>query len=144
VSQSQGSLVKARRVIAPSLPESDAASWSNCLVLGNEISMSGVTANPEVSDEVPLGTFQQTLIVLGKIRDLVQAAGGGIQNIYKLVIYVTDIKDKGEVGRARKEFFKAPYPCSTLVEVRALVFPGLRVEIDSFARLDVTLQSDDA
>ena len=141
---SRDPVIAARRVIAPSLPESDAASWSNCLVMGNEIAMSGMTANPEVSDEAPLGAYEQTLIVLGKIRDLVRAAGGEIQNIYKLVVYVTDIRDKGEVGRARKEFFQAPYPCSTLVEVRALVFPGLKVEIDAYARLDVKLQSDAA
>jgi len=132
----------ARRVIAPSVPERETATWSNCLVLGNEISMSGMTANPESTAAAPLGTYEQTLIVLGKIRALVEAAGGGVQNIYKLVIYVTNIQDKDEVGRARKEFFRAPYPCSTLVEVRGLVFPGLAVEIDAFARLDIALRAD--
>ncbi|MDX3904387.1 MAG: RidA family protein [Pigmentiphaga sp.] len=133
----------ARRVIAPSVPERETATWSNCLVLGNEIAMSGVTAHPQATAvEPPLGTYEQTLVVLGKIRALVEAAGAGVQNIYKLVIYVTDIKDKDEVGRARKEFFQSPYPCSTLVEVRALVFPGLTVEIDAFARLDVALRTD--
>ncbi|VCU71192.1 Putative reactive intermediate deaminase TdcF [Pigmentiphaga humi] len=132
----------ARRVTAPSVPERETATWSNCLVLGDEIAMSGMTANPESKADVPLGTYEQTLIVLGKIRALVEAAGGGVQNIYKLVIYVTDIRDKDEVGRARKAFFQPPYPCSTLVEVRALVFPGLTVEIDAFARLDVALRND--
>ncbi|MBX6317341.1 RidA family protein [Pigmentiphaga sp.] len=132
----------ARRVIAPSIPERETATWSNCLVLGNEIAMSGMTANPESKPEAPLSTYEQTLVILGKIRTLVEAAGGGVQNIYKLVIYVTNIQDKDEVGRARKEFFQPPYPCSTLVEVRGLVFPGLTVEIDAFARLDVTLRAD--
>ncbi len=136
------SVTPARRVIAASLPERETATWSNCLVLGNEVVMSGVTANPETTVEAPLSTYDQTLVVLGKIRSLVEAAGGGVQNVYKLVIYVTNIEDKDEVGRARKAFFQSPYPCSTLVEVRALVFPSLTVEIDAFARLDVALRTD--
>lgn len=132
----------ARRVTAPSLPERDTATWSNCLVRGNEISLSGVTANPEATPESPLGTYEQTLVILNKIKALVEAAGGGIENIYKLVIYITDIKDKDEVGRARKAFFQAPYPCSTLVGVSALVFPALTVEIDAFASLDYALRAD--
>jgi enamine deaminase RidA (YjgF/YER057c/UK114 family) len=60
----------------------------------------------------------------------------------KLVVYVTDIADKDEVGRARREFFaQAPYPASTLVAVQALVFSELRVEIDAFARLDIDLRT---
>ena len=81
------------------------------------------------------------MIVLGKLLALVEQAGGNVHNIYKLVVYVTDIADKDEVGRARRDFFKAPYPCSTLVAVKALVFPELRVEIDGWARLDVDLSS---
>lgn len=131
----------ARRVVAPGLPERDTATWSNCLVRGNEISLSGVTANPECSPASPLGTYEQTLVILNKIRMLVEAAGGSVENIYKLVIYVTDIKDKDEVGRARKAFFQAPYPCSTLVGVSALVFPALTVEIDAFASLDYALRA---
>jgi len=80
-------------------------------------------------------------VILNKIRALVEAAGGTVENIYKLVIYVTDIKDKDEVGRARKEFFQVPYPCSTLVGVNALVFPSLTVEIDAFASLDYALRA---
>jgi enamine deaminase RidA (YjgF/YER057c/UK114 family) len=52
---------------------------------------------------------------------------------------VTDIADKDKVGRARRDFFEAPCPCSTLVEVKGLVFPELKVEIDAWARLDVDL-----
>lgn len=131
-----------RKVIAPALPERDTATWSNCLVLGSEISLSGVTAHPETKPDAPLGTYEQTLVILDKIRRQVEAAGGSVENVYKLVIYITDIGDKDEVGRARKEFFRAPYPCSTLVGVSALVFPGLTVEIDAFANLDYALRAD--
>ena|SRR5450830_78643 len=115
------------------------ASWSNCLVIGNEIAMSGMTAHPASRHSV-LTTYEQTLVVLDKVRDLVEAAGGTLGSIYKLVIYVKQIADKDEVGRARRDFFNAPYPCSTLVEVSGLVFPELTVEVDAFARLDIDVQ----
>ncbi|MBO9537712.1 RidA family protein [Herbaspirillum sp.] len=128
-----------RRVKSARVTEPATATWSNCLVIGDEIVMSGMTAHP-ASRENKLGAYEQTLVVLGKVRDLVEAAGGSVGSIYKLVIYVKDIGDKDEVGRARRDFFRAPYPCSTLVEVSGLVFPELVVEIDAFARLGVDLQ----
>ena len=126
-------------VTCDKLAEPAGATWSNCLLLGNEIVLSGMTAHP-ASRNAALDTYAQTLVVFGKIRDLVEAAGGTLGSIYKLVIYVKDIGDKDEVGRARRAFFQSPYPCSTLVQVSGLVFPELAVEIDAFARRDIDLQ----
>jgi len=138
-----------RRVACQSVPDLPHATWSNALVVGQEVMMSGQTAHPATRDAAqagkPLSTYEQTLVVLRKIQALLEAAGGGIHNIVKLVVYVTDIADKDEVGRARRDFFaqvpESAYPASTLVAVSALVFPELRVEIDAFARLDVDLRT---
>ncbi len=135
-----------RRVACEAVPDLPHATWSNALVVGQEVVLSGQTAHPATRDAAqagaPLGAYEQTLVVLRKIQALLEAAGGGVHNIVKLVVYVTDIADKDEVGRARREFFaQAPYPASTLVAVQALVFPELRVEIDAFARLDVDLRT---
>ena len=106
--------------------------------------MSGMTAHPATRQAAergaPLGAYEQALLVLGKLEALVQAAGGHRHHIVKTVVYLTDIADKDEVGRARRDFFGAHTPCSTLVAVQALVFPELRVEIDAWARLDVDLR----
>lgn len=111
--------------------------WSPSLKVGNEIVLSGVTARGPKGTEGGASMEGQALAVLGRIAGLVEAAGGGVQNIYKLVIYVTDISAKDEVNRARASFFKGAFPCSTLVEVKGLVFPDLLVEIDAFANLTV-------
>jgi 2-iminobutanoate/2-iminopropanoate deaminase len=111
--------------------------WSPSLKVGNEIVLSGVTARGRDGTEGGASMEGQTLAVLGRIAALVEAAGGGVHNIYKLVIYVTDIALKDEVNRARAAFFKGVFPCSTLVEVKGLVFPDLLVEIDTFANLTV-------
>ena len=96
--------VAVRHVKTDKVPELATATWSNCLVVGDEIVMSGMTAHP-ASRQQTLDTYQQTLVVLGKIRDLVEAAGGNVGSITMLVIYVTDIAHKEEVGRARRDFF---------------------------------------
>jgi 2-iminobutanoate/2-iminopropanoate deaminase len=132
------SVTAVSRITTPAVPELPAATWTNAFRIGEEIVMSGMTAHP-AAKQAALGAYEQTLEVLRKLLAYVEAAGGNVRNIYKLVIYVTDIAEKDEVGRARRDFFQAPYPCSTLVEVKGLVFPELKVEIDAWARLDVDL-----
>jgi enamine deaminase RidA (YjgF/YER057c/UK114 family) len=128
------------RITTPEVSELPTATWTNAFRIGEEIVMSGMTAHPATRQAAaPLGAYEQTLEVLRKLLAYVEAAGGNKRNLYKLVLYVTDIADKDEVGRARRDFFQAPYPCSTLVEVKGLVFPELKVEIDAWARLDVDL-----
>jgi enamine deaminase RidA (YjgF/YER057c/UK114 family) len=69
------------------------------------------------------------------IRHGVVAAGGKMDDVVKLVIYVTNIKDNTEIWRARKEFFTGDFPTSTLVEVRALATPDILLEIDAIAHV---------
>ena len=114
-----------------------AITWSNSLRVGNEIVLSGVTARGKDGTQGGSSMEQQALAVLRRIAEFVEAAGGGVQNIYKLVVYITDIARKDEVNAARAAFFKGVFPCSTLVEVKGLVFPDLLVEIDAFANLTV-------
>jgi len=138
--------VQVKRVVCEAVPDLPHASWSNALVVGQEVVLSGQTGHPATRNAAqagtPLGAYEQTMVVLKKIQALLEAAGGGVHNILKLVVYVTDVADKDEVGRARRDFFgQGPYPASTLVAVSALVFPELRVEIDATARLDVDLRT---
>ena len=132
------------RIQCPAVPDLPAATWTNAYRIGQEVVLSGMTAHPASRDAAqrgaPLDAYAQTLMVLRKLEALVQAAGGHRHNIVKTVVYVTDIADKEGVGRARREFFGAHTPTSTLVAVSGLVFPELCVEIDARARLDVDLR----
>ncbi|BDH47800.1 hypothetical protein TUM12370_38440 [Salmonella enterica subsp. enterica serovar Choleraesuis] len=135
------------KITSPEVPELSTATWSNALRIGNEIVLSGMTPHPfteRAAKELrPLSVYDQTIIVLNKCKALVEAAGGHIGNIYRLTVYVTDIADKDEVGRARRDFFSGQrtFPTSTLVGVKELVFPDLRVEIEASARLDIDLST---
>lgn len=129
-----------RAVSAPGLDAPKSATWSNCLVVGREVVMSGVTARG--TDGAPIGGSSmkaQTAACFDRIAAYLGAAGGHLGNVYKLVIYVTDMARKDEVNAARAEAFRPLYPCSTLVEVKGFAFPGLIVEVDAFANLDADL-----
>ncbi|MCO3785050.1 RidA family protein [Pseudomonas aeruginosa] len=133
-----------RRIRAAALPDLPDASWSNALLVGEELVMSGMTAHP-ATRQAALDAHAQALVVLGKVKALLEAAGGHAGNLYKLNVYVTRIADKDAIGRARQEFFagQGTFPASTLVEVSGLVFPELLVEIDAWARLDIDLANCD-
>jgi enamine deaminase RidA (YjgF/YER057c/UK114 family) len=66
-----------------------------------------------------------------KIEHFVEAAGGTTNDVIRVDIYVTDIKQREEVWKARRGFFTGDFPTSTLVEVRALATPQLLVEVNA-------------
>ncbi len=138
-----------RRIRAAALPDLPDASWSNALLVGEELVMSGMTAHPATRQAAERGAARAAPAPppggVGEVKALLEAAGGHVGNLYKLNVYVTRIADKDAIGRARQEFFagQGTFPASTLVEVSGLVFPELLVEIDAWARLDIDLANCD-
>jgi len=117
------------RAISPEVPEPQPGTWSNCLVAGGVAYLAGMTARGE-GDE-----YTQAKAIFTKIRHLVEAAGGGMADIVKVTIFVTDIKQREKVWQARREFFTGNFPASTLVQVAALADPSITVEIEAVAHI---------
>jgi 2-iminobutanoate/2-iminopropanoate deaminase len=113
--------MKMRAVKSPKVADPRPQTWSNCKVYGNQVFISGMIAR-DGAGKLPAdaGMYGQSMRIFEKIRDLVQAAGGKMDDIVKVTIFVTDIRQREEVWRARAQFFTGDFPCSTLVEVRAL------------------------
>jgi 2-iminobutanoate/2-iminopropanoate deaminase len=119
------------RVTSPEVSEPPAGTWSNCLVVGGIAYLAGMTARSSgESDE-----YAQAKGIFTKIRHLVEAAGGGMADIVKVTIFVTDITQREKVWQARREFFTGNFPASTLVQVAALADPSLKVEIEAVAHI---------
>ncbi len=76
---------------------------------------------------------------LDNVLAVVAAEGGAAANVAQMTIYVTDVaayRDaRVELGRVWRERFGQYYPAMALVEVRALVEPRARVEIQAVAVL---------
>jgi enamine deaminase RidA (YjgF/YER057c/UK114 family) len=122
-----------RKISSPAVAEPPAP-FSQCLVVGNQVFLSGMTA--EGPDHQPQGGEDmkaQTLACFAKVRHMLEAAGSGLADVVKLTLYTTDISRRAEISAARREVLAEPWPCSTLVEVRALAAPGLLIEVDAVA-----------
>lgn len=70
---------------------------------------------------------------LRNIQRVLEAAGGTIDSVAKLTVFLTDINDRGKVAAIRAQFFRAPYPASTIVEVSRLANADCRVAIEAIA-----------
>jgi len=72
----------------------------------------------------------QMRFIFENIKELLQAAGADIDNIIRVVIYVTDMNYFGEISPVRNEYLKDSRPVSTLVEVNKLAVDGCKVEVE--------------
>ncbi|HWD57791.1 MAG TPA: RidA family protein [Stellaceae bacterium] len=117
------------RAISTEVPEPQPGTWSNCLVVDGVAYLAGMTARG-AGDE-----YAQAQAIFAKLRHLVTAAGGTMADIVKVTIFVTDIKNREKVWKARQEVFTGNFPASTLVQVAALADPSINVEIEAVAHI---------
>lgn len=76
---------------------------------------------------------EQTTITMRKIEAALKSAGARMADVARMTIYVTDIRDMGEVTKAMAKGLGKSVITSTLVAVSALAVPGLLVEIEATA-----------
>ena len=97
---------------SPTLPPPPPQTWSNCVVIGNQIFLAGMADNTAGND-----MYGQAKAVFTKMKSYMEAAGGKMDDIVKVTIFVTDHSRREEVWKARREFFTGNFPASTLVQV---------------------------
>ena len=76
---------------------------------------------------------QQTHKVMQNIRQLIEEAGGSMEHLVKIVVYITDVRHREAVYRTIGEYVRGVHPVSTGLVVQALARPDWLVEIDATA-----------
>ena len=76
---------------------------------------------------------RQTETVLEHVKTVVEEAGGGMDDIVKVTVFITDMAFYDEIHEVRRRYFEEPYPASSMVEVSALIDPRLLIEIEAIA-----------
>jgi len=76
---------------------------------------------------------EQTHKVMQNIRQLIEEAGGSMEHLVKVVVYITDVRHREVVYRTMGEYIKGVHPVSTGLVVQALARPEWLVEIDATA-----------
>ena len=105
--------------------------YSQAVKTGNTVYLSGqIPLVPETMEMVEGDIRAQITQVFKNLSAVAEAAGGGLQDVAKLNVYLTELSNFPIVNEVMAEFFSEPYPARAAVGVAAL--PKLaQVEMDA-------------
>jgi 2-iminobutanoate/2-iminopropanoate deaminase len=114
----------------------DALGFSQCWRIdapGSLLVLSGqVPFSPE--GRVVAGGFDaQARQVFENLRAVLERAGGRLDDVVKLTVYLTDMSRLREYGRIRAEYMPGAPPASTAIGVAALASPQMMIEVEALA-----------
>ena len=89
-----------------------------------------IPLDPESMEIVPGGIEAQITRVFDSLSAVCTAAGGSLDDIVKLTIFLTDMGDFPQVNTIMGQYFSEPYPARAAVQVAALP-KGVSVEMDA-------------
>ena len=109
---------------------------------GNMLYIAGQVGWDENSQIVPGGIGAQTRQAFKNMKAVVDKAGGSMDNIVQLMLFVADqgtgkplMEEFGEIFAVKAEMLPKAMPCGTGVRVSALALPGLLIEIQAVVAL---------
>ncbi|MEO6836849.1 MAG: RidA family protein [Ginsengibacter sp.] len=107
--------------------------YSRAVKVGNVIEISGTTS---VDGDTIMGKgnmYEQAVFIFKKIEKVLIEAGGSLNDVVRTRMYVTDISNWEEAGKAHALFFKEIKPATTMIEVSKLINDELLIEIEATA-----------
>jgi 2-iminobutanoate/2-iminopropanoate deaminase len=123
-----------RHKIDPGWQWDDNFNLSQGIQIGDTVYTSGQVALDSDGKVVGDGDMKaQTRQALENVKSVLEAAGASMGDVVKITVYLTDMSRLMETHAVRAEFFPDPPPASTGIEVSALAFPGLLIEIEAIA-----------
>lgn len=105
--------------------------YSQAIKAGDTVYLSGqIPLNPATMQLVEGGFEAQTVQVFENLKSVAEAAGGGLKDIVKLNIYLTDLANFAKVNEVMGRYFAEPYPARAAIGINALPKDSL-VEMDA-------------
>jgi len=110
--------------------------YSQAVRAGDTVYLSGqIPLDPSTGLLVEGDISAQARRSFENLKAVCEAAGGSLGDIVRLGLYLTDLDNFAAVNAVMSEFFSAPYPARSTVEVSGLP-RGARFEVDAVMVLD--------
>lgn len=111
--------------------------YCRALRAGQLIYLSGTApVDDEGNTYAPNDAYKQACRCFEIIRETLDAMNSGINRVVRTRMYVTDISQWEEFGRAHQEFFGEHPPVTTMVEVKGLINSDMLIEVEAEAFLE--------
>jgi len=120
-----------KEIIATKNAPGAIGAYSQAVKSGNTVYVSGqIPLVPATMEVVEGDVVVQIRQVFENLSAVCEAAGGGLQDIVKLTVYLTDLGDFGHVNDVMASFFTQPYPARAAIGVAQLP-KDVPVEVDA-------------
>lgn len=121
-----------KEISASNAPQ-PAGPYSQAMVAGPFIFVSGQRPVDPMTKQIPAGTEAQTHQVLRNIQAILQAAGAEMRDVVRVTAHLADLTDFDRYNSVYIQYFQEPYPTRTTTgsDLR-----GIQVEIDVIAYRD--------
>ena len=101
---------------------------------GKLVFISGMTAHQSDGTIAGVGDLEaQTRQVCENVKAAVEAAGGTMDDICRVDVYVRNMEHFEAIHKVRRKYFSPPLPASTMVEVTKMTHPDYLIEINAIA-----------
>ena len=103
---------------------------------GRLVFISGMLAKGADGKLIGVGDIAaQTKQVCENLKAAVEQAGGTLDDICRVDVYVRNMEHFDEIHKVRREYFSSPPPASTMVEITKMTTPDALIEINAIAVL---------
>ncbi|MGH7090447.1 MAG: RidA family protein [Stellaceae bacterium] len=101
---------------------------------GRIVFLSGMTARGADGKIVGAGDIEaQTRQVCENLKAAIEAAGGTMDDICRIDVFIRNMEHFEQIHKIRRQYFNAPAPASTMVEVCKMTSPEALIEINAIA-----------